>query len=56
MFDILHPRRKSEKKQRYKYPVYRLDDRPRQVTPSMLEDMDADELWKELKRVYKSKD
>ena len=36
MFDILRLRRNPKKERRYKYPVYRLDDRPRQVTPSML--------------------
>jgi hypothetical protein len=56
MFDRLHLRKKPEKEPRYKHPVYRADDRPRQVTPSMLEEMDANQLWEELKRVYKSKD
>jgi len=41
---------------RYKYPVYRSDDRPSRFTQSMMEKMDEDELWEELKRVYHSED
>ncbi len=42
------PRHRSSK---YKYPVYRSDDRPRRFTPTMLEEMGVDELWQELKKL-----
>lgn len=47
-------RRKPSNK--YKYPVYHSDDRPRQFTPGRLEKMNADELWEELKKLCEKKD
>jgi len=43
--------RKSSDKSGYKYPVYRSDDRPPQFTLRMMEKMDEDELWEELKKL-----
>ena len=47
-------------KSRYKYPVYRSDDRPRRFSSAILEEMvqkmDEKELWEELKKLYESKD
>jgi len=44
----------------YKYPVYRADDRPRRFSSAMIEEMlkkmDEDQLWEELKKLYKSED
>ena len=44
--------RKSDK---YKYPVFRSDDRPRQFTPGRLEKMNAEQLWEELKKLCEHK-
>lgn len=52
MFEKLLRDRKSSGT-KYKYPVYRSDDRPRRLTPTMLEKMDADQLWEELKKLCK---
>jgi hypothetical protein len=35
---------------KYKYPVYRADDRPQRFSFKMLEEMDADQLWEDIKR------
>ena len=53
-------RNASSRKLRYKYLVYRADDRPRRFYSGMLEkmvkEMDEDELWEELKKLYESED
>ena len=49
MLEKLHLRKSSRKG--YKYPVYRSDDRPPSFTLRMLEEMNEDELWEELKKL-----
>ncbi|MGD2248113.1 MAG: hypothetical protein PVF58_06875 [Candidatus Methanofastidiosia archaeon] len=45
---------------KYKYPVYRADDRPPRfssaILKEMMDKMKEDELWEELKNLYESED
>jgi hypothetical protein len=54
MLEKLHFRSKSSD-EKYKFPVYRTDDRPRLFTPDILEEMGLDELWEELKKMCEHK-
>lgn len=40
----------------YKYPVYRPDGKAERFTLQMLEEMDLDQLWEELKDLCETKD
>ncbi len=47
MLERLHLRKSSGGST---HPVYRMDDRPQSFSSRMLEEMDADELWKEIEK------
>lgn len=51
---------RASTKSKYRYPVYRSDDRPRQFISAVLEKavqkMNEDELWEELKKLHESED
>lgn len=49
LFPMISDRKKSSDK--YKYPVYRSDDRPPSLSSRMVEEMDEDELWEKLKKL-----
>ncbi|MBU7013700.1 MAG: hypothetical protein HXS52_04270 [Theionarchaea archaeon] len=42
---------RKESSDKYKYPVYRSDDRPPSLSPRMIKEMDEDELWERLKEL-----
>ena len=51
---------RASTKSKYRYPVYRSDDRPRQFISAVLEKtikvMNEDELWEELRKLHESED
>jgi hypothetical protein len=48
LFPMIFERKKST--HRYKYPVFRADDRPSPLSSRMIKEMDEDELWETLKK------
>ncbi|MGC1119636.1 MAG: hypothetical protein WBA22_00960 [Candidatus Methanofastidiosia archaeon] len=48
LFPMIFERKKPPDK--YKYPVFRSDDRPSPLSSRMVKEMDEDELWEKLKK------